>query len=167
MRNLDKAVCIVLKSDSKRNNEFDNCLAKLSMLKNINSFERLVHTNYNIHILFCGNYNSNWFEVIFAKSFKELEKKFNCEYNITMHYLGKSFRFSKNDYKWYRSNILRNNGFIGHYQNTHHDYVVTQPNIIFKVKIKYNQIIEQFDITSYSFYNYRLLNIIRINYENH
>ena len=93
---------------------------------NQNSWQKLVNTDYEISILFPGDYGDSRFDNNDIP-FGMLKSKQLSDYDVALKDLNEQYGLSKVEYKLYHPNLLRNDIFIKHYQKIHCDFDVVKP----------------------------------------
>ena len=101
--------------------KYDFILSKMSILNTEKYCQKLVNTDVKRSTLFPGNY--------FAKRFGNgkilfhiLKSKYLNDYDVAFKHLNEAYGLSKNDYKLYHPNLLRNDEYIKGHQNKYRDF---------------------------------------------
>ena len=122
-----------MKSDVDVAEKHDLALAKLSILNIEKYWQKLVNTDNKRSILFPGSYIEKRFgnkEI----PFHILKSKYLYDYDVAFKHLNEEYGLSKNDYKLYNVNLLRNDEYIKDHQNNHRYFDSRKPKLALKNK---------------------------------
>ena len=110
--NLNLLGWVALNSKNVIADKYDIALAEMSIIKQGSKYwQKLVNTDDKRSIIFPDNYHGSRFECndfpLFNLKGKDLD-----DYNVSMQHLVDNYSFSKNDYKMFHPNLIRNNDHI-------------------------------------------------------
>ena len=117
--NLNLLGWVVLKSNIIVADKYDIALAKTSIVKPGNYWQKLVNTDDKRSILFLDDYRGNRFQNT-EFTFSNLKDKYHNDHNVVMKYL--------EEYDFVMINILN---FI---KNNHRDFTIDKPIVVTKKK---------------------------------
>ena len=122
-----------MKHDVLMGDNYDFCLAKLSIIKSENYWQKLDNIDSQRSIIFQWDCHNSLFgnDHILLHV---LKSKFVNDYNVEMTHFHEQYGSAKVDYKIYRPNLLRTDEYIVYYQKNHRDFTVELPNNMLKKK---------------------------------